>query len=36
MDRMARLRRRFLDDRDIFVTVAYLTVILAMPQRAFA
>jgi hypothetical protein len=36
MDRMSRLRHRFLYDRDIFMTVACLAVILAMPQRAFA
>ena len=36
IDRMSRLRRRFLYDRDIFVTVAYLAVVLATPQGAFA
>jgi hypothetical protein len=33
---MSRLRRRFLHNRDIFVTVAYLAVILATPQSVFA
>jgi hypothetical protein len=33
---MSRSRRAFLYDRDIFVAVAYLAVILAIPQRAFA
>jgi hypothetical protein len=33
---MSRLGGPFFYDRDIFVTVAYLAVILAMPQRAFA
>ena len=33
---MSRLRRRSLHDRDFFVIVAYLAVILAIPQRAFA
>jgi hypothetical protein len=33
---MSRLGRRFLYDRDIFMTVAYLAVILALPQGAFA
>jgi hypothetical protein len=33
---MSRLRRPFLYERDIFVAVAYLAVILAIPQRAFA
>ena len=36
IDRMPKLRRRFLCDRDIFVTVAYPAAILAIPQRAFA
>jgi len=31
---MSRLGRRFLYDRDIFVIVAYLAVILAIPQGA--
>jgi hypothetical protein len=33
---MFRLWRQVLYDRDIFVTVVYLAVILAIPQRAFA
>ena len=33
---MSRLRRRFPYDRGMLVTVAYLAVILAKPQRAFA
>jgi hypothetical protein len=33
---MSRLARRFLYDRDIFVDVAYLAVIPAKPQVAFA
>jgi hypothetical protein len=33
---MSRLRRGFLYDRDILVSVAYLAVILAASQRAFA
>jgi hypothetical protein len=33
---MSRLGRQFLYDRDLFVAVAYLAVILAIPQRAFA
>ncbi len=33
---MFRLGRRFPYDREVFVTVAYLAVILAVPQRAFA
>ena len=33
---MSRLRRPFLNDRDIFVTVAYLAGILAIPQCVFA
>jgi hypothetical protein len=33
---MSRLRRPFLYDRGIFVTVAYLAVILEILQRAFA
>jgi hypothetical protein len=33
---MSRLRRRFLYDRCIFVTMGYLAVILAVPQGAFA
>jgi hypothetical protein len=33
---MSRLGCRFLYDRDIFVTVAFLAVILATPQGAFA
>jgi len=33
---MSRLRRPFLYDRYIFVTVAYLAALLAMPQGAFA
>jgi hypothetical protein len=33
---MSSLRRHFLYDRDIFVTVVYLAVILAIPQGAFA
>jgi hypothetical protein len=33
---MSRLQRRFHYDRYIFVTVAYLAVILAIPQGAFA
>ena len=36
IDRMSRLGRRFLYGRDIFVTLAYLAVILAIPERAFA
>jgi len=32
MDRVSRLRHPFLYDRDIFVAVACLAVILAMPQ----
>ena len=33
---MSRLWRPFLYDRVIFVTAAYLAVILAIPQRPFA
>jgi phosphotriesterase-related protein len=33
---MSRLRRRFLYEGGIFVAVAYLAVLLAIPQRAFA
>jgi hypothetical protein len=32
---MSSLRCPSLYDRDIFVTVAYLAVILSMPQRGF-
>ena len=33
---MSRLQRLFRYDRDIFVTVAFFAVILAIPQGAFA
>jgi hypothetical protein len=33
---MSRLGRPFLYDRDIFVSVAYLAALLAVPQGAFA
>ncbi len=33
---MSRLQHRFCYDRDIFVTVTYLAIILAAPQGAFA
>ena len=36
IDRMSRFGRPFLYDRDIFVAVAYLAVILAIPQGALA
>jgi hypothetical protein len=36
MDRTSRLRRPFLYDRDIFVTVACLAALMAIPQAAFA
>jgi hypothetical protein len=36
IDRMSRFGRPFLYDRDIFVAVAYLAVILAIPQGVFA
>jgi hypothetical protein len=36
MDRMSKLRREVLYDLDIFLSVAYLAVILAAPQGAFA
>jgi hypothetical protein len=35
IDRRPRMGRRFLYDRDIFVTVAYLAALLATPQGHF-